>query len=206
STSEVYGDPLVHPQPETYWGNVNPVGPRSCYDEGKRFAEALVVNFGQQKRMDYRIVRIFNTYGPRNHPEDGRVIPNFLTQALAGRPITVYGDGSQTRSFCFVSDLVDGLIRTMFTDAASHQVINLGNPTEFTVLDLALQVKSITGTRSPIEHLPARPEEIAQRKPDIHKALSLLNWVPNIELETGLTETLAWLKATLPAAAPQPSR
>ena len=205
STSEVYGDPLVHPQPETYWGNVNPVGPRSCYDEGKRFAEALVFNFGQQKGLDYRIVRIFNTYGPRNHPEDGRVIPNFLTQALAGKPITVYGDGSQTRSFCFVSDLVEGLIRMMFTDAASHQVVNLGNPTEFTVSDLALQVQSITGTRSPIEHLPARPEEIAQRKPDIQKALSLLNWAPNINLETGLMETVAWLKATLQAPSPAPA-
>ncbi len=196
STSEVYGDPQVHPQPETYWGNVNPVGPRSCYDEGKRFAEALVVNYGQQKGLDYRIVRIFNTYGPRNHPEDGRVIPNFLTQALAGKPITVYGDGSQTRSFCYISDLVDGLLRAMFTDAASRQVINLGNPTEFTVMELALQVLAVTGSRSPVENLPGRPEEIAQRRPDIEKAKALLGWTPTIELDTGLRETVSWLNAT----------
>lgn len=202
STSEVYGDPLVHPQPEDYWGNVNPVGPRSCYDEGKRFAEALVVNYAQQHSLDTRIVRIFNTYGPRNHLEDGRVIPNFLTQALRGEPITVYGDGHQSRSVCYVSDLVEGLLRAMFYPNTRDQVINLGNPEEFTVLELAQKAKSHTGSRSPIVHVQGRPEEIARRRPDITKAKELLSWEPKVSLEEGLRQTTLWFQGKL---AQQPS-
>jgi UDP-glucuronate decarboxylase len=193
STSEVYGDPKEHPQPETYWGNVNPVGPRSCYDEGKRYAEALTVNYGRVHHIDYRIVRIFNTYGPRNAPEDGRVVPNFITQALRGSPLTVYGDGSQTRSFCYVADLVEGLQRAMFTEGTHGQVVNLGNPGEFTVLDLANLVVQVTGSRSEVRCVGARPEEIGQRRPDISKAMRLLGWAPEVRLEAGLRLTAAWL-------------
>ncbi|MBI2886689.1 MAG: SDR family oxidoreductase [Chloroflexi bacterium] len=195
STSEVYGDPLVHPQPEDYWGNVNPVGPRSCYDEGKRFAEALTVNFAAQRGVDVRIVRIFNTYGPRNQPEDGRVIPNFLTQALAGAPITVYGDGQQSRSFCYVSDLVDGLLRAMDAPGTAGQVLNLGNPQEYPILEVARLAKALTNSPSPIVHLPGRPEEITRRRPDISKARRLLGWQPTMGLEEGLRKTIPWFEA-----------
>ncbi|MSQ09794.1 MAG: SDR family oxidoreductase [Dehalococcoidia bacterium] len=193
STSEVYGDPKEHPQSETYWGNVNPVGPRSCYDEGKRYAEALTYNYSQVHRLDARIVRIFNTYGPRNSPEDGRVVPNFITQALRGQPLTVYGDGRQTRSFCYVADLVEGLQRALFTAGTQGEVINLGNPAEFTVLELANLVVRVTGSRSEVRQVAARPEEIAQRRPDISKAKRLLGWEPAIALDDGLARTAAWL-------------
>ena len=205
STAEVYGDPQVHPQPEGYWGNVNPVGPRSCYDEGKRFAEALTINYARQKDLDVRIVRIFNTYGPRNQPNDGRVVPNFLTQALSGKPITVYGDGQQTRSFCYIADLVDGLLRAMFYDATSGEVLNLGNPEEYTVKELAARVLAVTKSSSHIERLPARPEEIAHRQPDITKAKKLLRWEPTVGLEEGLGKTILWLRDTL-ASDPSPPK
>ena len=197
STSEVYGDPQIRPQPETYWGNVNPVGPRSCYDEGKRFAEALTVNYQRLYGIDARIVRIFNTYGPRNQPNDGRVIPNFLTQAMSNQPLTVYGDGAQTRSFCYVSDLVEGLLRTMFTDAAQGEVINLGNPAELQILALAHRIIELTGSTSSIVHVPERPEEIAQRQPDISKAKRLLGWEPTVDLDVGIKETVGWLETVL---------
>lgn len=194
STSEVYGDPLQHPQPETYWGNVNPVGPRACYDEGKRFAEALTITYVRLHNLDARIVRIFNTYGPRNLPEDGRLIPNLVTQALSGQPITVYGNGRQTRSFCYVSDLVDGILRAMFVPGTKGQVINLGNPEEYAVLEIAQVVKRLTGSPSPIVHTPAREEEIARRRPDITKAQQLLGWQPRVGLEQGLRQTIGWFK------------
>jgi nucleoside-diphosphate-sugar epimerase len=197
STSEVYGDPKEHPQPETYWGNVNPVGPRSCYDEGKRYAEALTHNYRLVHGIDARIVRIFNTYGPRNAPEDGRVVPNFITQALRGQPLTVYGDGSQTRSFCYVADLVEGLQRALFTEGTNGEVINLGNPGEFTVLELARLVVKVTGSQSEVRSVAARPEEIAQRRPDITKAKRLLGWEPTIPLAQGLERTAAWLSQEL---------
>jgi len=198
STSEIYGDPLVHPQPETYWGNVNPVGPRACYDEGKRFAEAITMTFIEREQVDGRIIRIFNTYGPRNQPDDGRVVPNFLSQGLRGRPLTVYGDGLQTRSFCFVSDLVQGILRAMFAASTTGEVINLGNPAEVTILQLAETVKQVTGAASEIRRVPGRPEEIARRKPDIAKAGRLLDWQPQVPLQQGLAETAAWLRGILP--------
>ncbi len=194
STSEIYGDPVVHPQPETYWGNVNPIGPRSMYDEAKRYAEALTVNFAAQHGLDARIVRIFNCYGPRMDPHDGRIIPNYLTQALRGEPITVYGQGDQTRSYAYVADLVEGLMRLLGRDGLAGQVVNLGNPKEFSALDLAVLVKQLTGTNSPIVHLPPRPEEIARRQPDITRARRLLDWEPAVPLETGLRLTIAWFK------------
>ncbi len=206
STSEVYGDPKEHPQSETYWGNVNPVGPRSCYDEGKRYAEALTYNYSQVHGLDARIVRIFNTYGPRNAPEDGRVVPNFMTQALRGQPLTVYGDGSQTRSFCYVADLVEGLQRALFTEGTQGEVINLGNPAEFTVLELANLVVRVTGSRSEVRQVAARPEEIAQRRPDISKAKRLLGWEPAIPLDDGLARTAAWLSEALGLKAPAAER
>ena len=197
STSEVYGDPLIHPQTEDYWGNVNPVGPRSCYDEGKRFAEALTTNYAQQKDLDARIVRIFNTYGPRNQPEDGRVIPNFLTRALLGEPIPVYGDGHQSRSFCFVSDLVEGLLRAMFYPNTRGEIINLGNPAEITVAEVARRAKALTKSSSTIVRQPARPEEIARRKPDITKAQRLLEWRPRVGFDEGIQKTAQWLNGKL---------
>lgn len=197
STSEVYGDPKIHPQTEDYWGNVDPVGPRSCYDEGKRYAEALTVNYARVHNMDVRIVRIFNTYGPRNQPEDGRVIPNFLTQAIKGEPLTVYGAGEQTRSFCYVSDLVAGLIKAMFMPVARGEVINLGNPSEFTMNQLAERVKALTETSSPIVRVDARPQEIARRKPNIDKAKRLLNWQPTVSLDEGIVKTVLWLREAL---------
>jgi nucleoside-diphosphate-sugar epimerase len=197
STSEVYGDPLVHPQPESYWGNVNPIGPRACYDEGKRFGEALTVNYLWQYDLDARIIRIFNTYGPRNDPEDGRIIPNFISQALRGDPITVYGSGQQTRSFCYVSDLVAGILKAMFSPQSKGEVFNLGTTDERTVREIAEIVKAIANSASDIVHLPAREEEIARRRPDAAKAKAVLGWEPQVPLEQGLTETVAWFRQRL---------
>lgn len=198
STSEAYGDPLEHPQAETYWGNVNPVGPRACYDEGKRFAEALTINYWRKYGVDVYIVRIFNTYGPRNDPEDGRIMPNFITQALRGEPITVYGDGRQTRSLCYVSDLVAGILEAAFLENTKGEIINLGNPEEHTVLEYAEMIKRLTGSTSPIVMVESRPEEIKQRCPDISKARRLLGWEPKVRLEEGLQETIAWFRSVLP--------
>ncbi len=198
STSEAYGDPLVHPQSEDYWGNVNPNGIRSCYDEGKRFAEALTMVYLRESGVDARIVRIFNCYGPRSDPDDGRLVPNFITQALAGRPMTVYGDGSQTRSLCYVSDLVDGLIRMMAQPAARGRVINLGNPDERTVLELARVIRRLAESTSPIDFVePISTDDPQRRCPDISRARQELGWEPRVGLEEGLVETLAWFRARL---------
>jgi len=193
STSESYGDPDVSPQPETYWGHVNPVGPRSCYDESKRFAEALTMTFIRHHGLDGRIIRIFNTYGPRMRLDDGRVVPNFITQALSGRPLTVYGDGTQTRSFCYVSDLVRG-IYAMMRAGPRGAVVNLGNPDEMTVLELAVKIKEMTGSASEIVHRPLPENDPLQRRPDISKARALLGWEPEVGLEEGLGNTIAWFK------------
>ncbi len=188
STSEVYGDPKVHPQPESYWGHVNPIGPRGVYDEAKRYAEALTMAYHRQQGVDTGIVRIFNTYGPRMRPHDGRAIPTFLRQALLDRPITVFGTGEQTRSFCFVSDLVDGIIR--LAESGYHQPVNIGNPNEFTLLELAHAVIDVTGSRSEIVH-EALPEDDPQvRQPDIALAREILGWEPTIELQEGLRRTV----------------
>ncbi|MCS6801140.1 MAG: SDR family oxidoreductase [Chloroflexota bacterium] len=197
STSEAYGDPLVHPQPETYWGNVNPVGPRACYDESKRYGEALTITYVRQYQLDARIVRIFNTYGPRNDPNDGRIVPNFITQALRGEPITVYGSGLQTRSFCYVTDLVDGIWRAATLPGLAGEVINLGNPLEYAVIDLARLIKELAASPSAIVHLPAREEEIARRRPDITKAGRLLGWTPRVGIEDGLRQTIEWFRLEL---------
>ena len=195
STSEVYGDPLVHPQKEDYWGNVNPVGFRGCYDEAKRYSEAIVMAYHRQHQVDTKIVRIFNTYGPRMRLRDGRIVPNFMRQALSGEPLTVYGDGSQTRSFCYVTDLVDGIYRLMLSN--EHMPTNVGNPTEFTVLEFAHQVLKLTGSKSEIifEDLPQ--DDPKQRKPDISKAREILGWEPKVELEEGLAITLEYFKNRL---------
>lgn len=193
STSEVYGDPLEHPQTENYWGHVNPIGPRSCYDEGKRVAETLFVNYFHQHETDIRIVRIFNTYGPRMHPEDGRVVSNFIIQALMNQDMTVYGEGSQTRSFCYVSDLVDGLKLAMEYPKYEGP-INIGNPREFTVLELANLVKDMTGSKSNIVFKPLPKDDPMQRKPDISKANKLLNWNPMINLEEGLEYSIEYFR------------
>ena len=190
STSEVYGDPVVHPQPEEYWGNVNPIGPRSCYDEGKRCAETLFFDYHRQHRLAIKVMRIFNTYGPRMHPNDGRVVSNFIMQALRGEPITVYGDGAQTRSFCYVDDLIDGMVRLMDSDPAVTGPINIGNPGEFTMLELAEQVIALTGSRSAIEHRPLPQDDPRQRRPDITKAKTLLGWEPTVPLREGLARTI----------------
>jgi UDP-glucuronate decarboxylase len=192
STSEVYGDPMVHPQPEEYWGNVNPVGPRSCYDEGKRCAETLFFDYYRQHNLRIKIARIFNTYGPRMHPNDGRVVSNFVVQALRNKDITVYGDGTQTRSFCYVDDLVDGLIRLMETGDDVVGPVNLGNPGEFTIRQLAEQVIEITGSASKIVHRPLPADDPRQRKPDISKAQELLDWRPTVPLREGLKKTIAF--------------
>lgn len=194
STSEVYGDPLVHPQREDYWGNVNPVGPRSCYDESKRFAEALTMEYTRQYRVDVRIVRIFNTYGPRNDPDDGRVMPNFITQALAGQPITIYGDGEQTRSFCYVSDLVEGLLRVMWKDGLTGEIFNLGNPEELTVRQLADLVLELCKSDSIVEHRPLPQDDPTRRKPDIGKARRMLGWEPRVKVAEGLRSSIAWFQ------------
>jgi UDP-glucuronate decarboxylase len=197
STSEVYGDPIVHPQTEDYWGNVNPIGPRSCYDEGKRCAETLFFDYFRQHRLRIKVARIFNTYGPRMHPNDGRVVSNFIVQALKNKDITVYGDGDQTRSFCYVDDLVDGLIRLMESEDDIVGPINLGNPTEFTIRQLAEVVIDLTGSGSKIIHRPLPQDDPKQRQPDISKAQELLGWQPVLPLAEGLTRTIAYFEELL---------
>ena len=193
STSEIYGDPEVHPQPEEYWGNVNPVGPRSCYDEGKRVAESLCINYHLAHQLEVRIVRIFNTYGPRMHPDDGRVVSNFIMQALHGKPLTLYGDGLQTRSFCYVDDLVEGFIR-MMNQSDTIGPINLGNPGEFTMKQLAQAVLEITGATSGMTHEPLPQDDPKQRCPDISKAEKFLNWRPETNLHQGLERTIEFYR------------
>ncbi len=195
STSEVYGDPLVHPQREDYWGNVNPVGPRGVYDEAKRFAEAMTMAYHRYHGLDTRIVRIFNTFGPRMRMNDGRAIPNFLRQALTGEPLTVYGDGSQTRSFTYVSDLVDGIWRLM--QAPVHDPVNLGNPHEMTLLDLAKRILRLTGSASPIVFQPLPQDDPRVRQPDITRARALLGWEPRVDVDEGLGKTIEWFRAAL---------
>lgn len=190
STSEVYGDPLVNPQPESYWGNVNPIGPRGVYDESKRFAEAITMAYHRVHRVDTKIVRIFNTYGERMREEDGRAIPNFISQALSGKPITVYGDGSQTRSFCYVSDLIGGIYRLLMS--GEHDPVNIGNPNEMTLLGLAKIVIKLTDSDSKIVFKPLPVDDPKVRRPDISKAKKLLKWQPKVDLETGLTRTIAY--------------
>ncbi len=197
STSEVYGDPSVHPQPEAYWGNVNPIGTRSCYDEGKRCAETLFFDYWRQHQVDIKVVRIFNTYGPRMHPNDGRVVSNFIVQALKGDPITIYGDGQQTRSFCYVSDLIDAMILMMGSPEDFVGPVNIGNPGEFTMLELAKQVIQLTGSRSQLVFQALPSDDPKQRQPDIILAKSKLCWEPNVELEAGLTETIGYFQALL---------
>jgi UDP-glucuronate decarboxylase len=199
STSEVYGDPQVHPQPEGYWGNVNPIGIRSCYDEGKRVAETLMMDYHRQNKVDTRIARIFNTFGPRMALEDGRVISNFIVQALTGQDITIYGEGQQTRSFCYVSDLVEGLTRLMNRDAGSDPV-NLGNPGEFTIIEVAKKVLELISTTSAIIHRELPPDDPGRRRPDITRARELLDWQPTVPLETGLKETIPYFAAKLKQA------
>ena len=193
STSEVYGDPQVAPQPETYWGNVNPVGPRGCYDEAKRFAEAMTMAYNRQHGVNTAIVRIFNSYGPSMRPDDGRVIPSFVAQALRGDPITVFGDGTQTRSFCYVTDLVDGIVRLMRTDA--HDPVNLGNPHEITVLECARLILRLTRSASPIVFRPLPQDDPTRRCPDITRARTLLGWEPVVPLDEGLARTIEWFSA-----------
>lgn len=195
STSEVYGDPLVHPQTEDYFGNVNPVGPRSCYDEGKRFAESLTVHFSKKHYLDVRIARIFNTYGPNMEKNDGRVVSNFIMQALKNEPITIYGDGVQTRSFCYVSDMVAGLYKLGTTQAAHNQVINLGNPEEKTIKELAELIKETTQSASEIISQPIEADDPKQRKPDITKAKKILDWTPVVSFEQGLAKTIEYFKS-----------
>jgi len=194
STSEVYGDPTIHPQPEEYWGNVNPIGLRSCYDEGKRCAESLFVNYHLQNDVRIKIVRIFNTYGPRMHPNDGRVVSNFIVQALKSENITIYGNGLQTRSFCYVDDMVNGLIAMMGTDDSINGPINIGNPGEFTMLQLAEAVIRLTGSKSIIRHEPLPADDPMQRQPDISKAREILHWEPAVQLEEGLSKTIEYFK------------
>lgn len=197
STSEVYGDPNVHPQIEDYWGHVNPIGPRSCYDEGKRCAETLFFDYWRQHRLRIKVARIFNTYGPRMHPNDGRVVSNFIVQALLGRDITVYGDGSQTRSFCYVDDLVEGLMRLMSTEDSVTGPINIGNPTEFTILELGSLIIEMTGSRSRIVHRPLPENDPRQRRPDISRAQELLSWAPTTPLKEGLIRTISYFEKLL---------
>jgi dTDP-glucose 4,6-dehydratase len=192
STSECYGDPTEHPQKETYWGNVNPIGPRSVYDESKRFTEAVTMAYHRYHQLDTRIVRIFNTYGPRMQLNDGRVIPNFMKQALRGEDLTVYGDGSQTRSFCYVTDEIEGFLR--LAKSAEHFPVNIGNPTEFTILECAQRVLAVTGSKSKIVREPLPPDDPKQRRPDITKARTLLGWEPKIDLETGLRLSLDYFR------------
>lgn len=197
STSEVYGDPAVHPQPEEYWGNVNPIGPRSCYDEGKRAAETLFFDYRRQHDLDIKVIRIFNTYGPRMHPNDGRVVSNFIVQALRGEPITIYGDGSQTRSFCYVDDLVDGMVRLMNTGHDVTGPVNVGNPGEFTMLELAQVILAITGSGSTIDYRPLPQDDPKQRQPDIGLARRELGWEPTIALDQGLRSTVEYFRSVL---------
>jgi UDP-glucuronate decarboxylase len=197
STSEVYGDPDVHPQPEEYWGNVNPIGFRSCYDEGKRCAETLFFDYHRQHGLRIKVGRIFNTYGPNMHPNDGRVVSNFIVQALMGTDITIYGDGQQTRSFCYVSDLADAFIRLMGTGDEVTGPINLGNPGEFTMIELAEAVIRLTGSKSKLVHKPLPSDDPKQRQPNIEKARSILGWEPKVQLEQGLTSTIAYFDKVL---------
>jgi UDP-glucuronate decarboxylase len=197
STSEIYGDPKIHPQPEDYWGHVNPIGLRSCYDEGKRCAETLFFDYMRQHKLAAKVVRIFNTYGPRMHPNDGRVVSNFIVQALSGEEITLYGDGSQTRSFCYVDDLVEGLIRMMASGPAESGPINLGNPAEFTIRQLAELVIELTGARSRLVFRPLPSDDPKQRRPDIARAEAALGWRPNVALRDGLARTIAYFEAQM---------
>ncbi len=197
STSEVYGDPTVHPQREDYWGNVNPIGPRSCYDEGKRCAETLFFDYGRQHGLPVKVARIFNTYGPRMHPADGRVVSNFIVQALKGEPITLYGEGTQTRSFCYYEDLVDGFLRLMATPADVIGPVNLGNPNEFTIRELAEAVIDLTGSSSTLAFRPLPQDDPTQRQPDITRARELLGWEPKVQLREGLGKTIAYFDALL---------
>jgi UDP-glucuronate decarboxylase len=199
STSEVYGDPEVHPQPEGYWGRVNPIGPRSCYDEGKRCAETLFFDYYRQHQLDIKVVRIFNTYGPRMHPNDGRVVSNFIVQALRGEDLTIYGKGTQTRSFCYVDDLIDALVRMMGTARGFTGPVNIGNPGEFTMLALAEMVLRLVGGKSKLKYLPAPEDDPMQRQPDIALAQDKLGWAPKVALEDGLKETIAYFRKTLAA-------
>jgi dTDP-glucose 4,6-dehydratase len=195
STSEVYGDPLVHPQQESYWGNVNPVGPRGVYDEAKRFMEAMTMAYMRTHGVETRMARIFNTYGPRMRMRDGRVVPNFICQALRGEPLTVYGDGSQTRSFCYVDDLVEGLTRLLWSD--EKEPTNLGNPMEMSIMDFAVKIKELSGSDSPIEERPLPTDDPKVRQPDITKAKKVLGWQPQVPLETGLTNAIAYFREKL---------
>jgi UDP-glucuronate decarboxylase len=204
STSEVYGDPTVHPQTEEYWGNVNPIGPRSCYDEGKRCAETLFFDYYRQHRLRIKVARIFNTYGPRMHPNDGRVVSNFIVQALQNKDITLYGDGSQTRSFCYVDDLVDGLIRLMQSSDDIIGPLNLGNPSEFTIHELGETVIDLTGSKSKLVYCPLPTDDPKQRQPDIRRAEELLNWRPTLALREGLVKTIAYFEELLATSPIQP--
>jgi UDP-glucuronate decarboxylase len=197
STSEVYGDPEMHPQTEDYWGRVNPIGPRSCYDEGKRCAETLFFDYHRQHRLEVKVARIFNTYGPRMHPNDGRVVSNFIVQALRGQDLTIYGDGQQTRSFCYVDDLIDGLLKLMDTPADFAGPVNIGNPCEFTMLQLAELVLKLVGGKSKLSFAPLPQDDPRQRRPDISVAQDMLQWQPRVSLEDGLKETIAYFRATL---------
>jgi UDP-glucuronate decarboxylase len=197
STSEVYGDPNVHPQAEDYWGHVNPIGPRSCYDEGKRCAEALCFDYLRQHQLQIKVARIFNTYGPRMHPNDGRVVSNFIVQALLGREIAIYGDGSQTRSFCYIDDLIDGLVRMMATPAEITGPMNIGNPSEFSMMDLAKIVTDLTGSRSRIVHHPLPTDDPKRRQPDISRAKNVMRWEPRVPLKDGLVRTIAYFEELL---------
>lgn len=198
STSEIYGDPLVHPQPETYWGNVNPVGPRSIYDEAKRYAETLTMAYQQARGVSTRTIRIFNTYGPRMDAEDGRVVTNFINQALRGQPLTIYGDGSQTRSFQYVDDLIEGIRRLM--DVEYHQPVNLGNPEEYTMLQLAELIQELVGSKMPLEYKPLPQDDPRQRRPDISRAKALLGWEPQVPVREGLARTIAYFRGLQAAA------
>lgn len=197
STSEVYGDPEVHPQPEGYWGKVNPIGIRSCYDEGKRCAETLFFDYNRQHNLDIKVVRIFNTYGPRMHPNDGRVVSNFIVQALKGEDITIYGDGQQTRSFCYVDDLIDAMVKMMNSEAGFTGPVNIGNPGEFTMLQLAETILSLSGSKSKIIHQPLPSDDPRQRQPNIDLAKSKLDWEPRVNLQDGLRETIAYFKTII---------
>ena len=197
STSEVYGDPNVHPQPESYWGHVNPIGPRSCYDEGKRCAETLFFDYRRQHGLRIKVARIFNTYGPRMHPNDGRVVSNFIVQALRNQPITLYGDGTQTRSFCYVDDLIEGFVRLMASPDDLTGPVNLGNPGEFTMIELAETVKDLTGSRSPLVQAPLPQDDPRQRQPDITRAREALGWEPKVALRAGLKPTIAYFEGLL---------
>ncbi|MEZ5855399.1 MAG: UDP-glucuronic acid decarboxylase family protein [Hyphomicrobiaceae bacterium] len=197
STSEVYGDPTIHPQTEDYWGNVNPIGPRSCYDEGKRCAETLFFDYWRQHQLEIKVARIFNTYGPRMHPNDGRVVSNFIVQALSGEPITLYGDGQQTRSFCYVDDLIEGFVRLMASPAEVTGPINLGNPGEFTIKELAETVIEMTGSKSKLTYMPLPQDDPRQRQPDITKARGTLDWAPHVALRDGLRHTIGYFDRLL---------